>query len=121
MHLRSRRQFVQGMGAAGLGLVAGCARSATPAEQPARLARIGILGPSTSPAGVRQALADLGYVDGRNLAIESREDYPEPGGYAASAAAELASLHPDVLVAANSSAVGALKRVTDTIPIVSTG
>ena len=59
-----RRQFVQGVGVAGLGLLAGCGRLPWQAEQPAQVRRIGYLGIS-SPAGLafvdafRQGLHEL--------------------------------------------------------------
>ena len=56
----SRRRFVQGVGAAGLGLLAGC-RSLAPLAQPAsgepKIPRIGHLGASTNPL-LGEQLAD---------------------------------------------------------------
>jgi len=42
----SRRQFVRGVGVAGLGLVAGCGRLPWQAQPPAKVARPGRLRPS---------------------------------------------------------------------------
>src|SRR4051794_19565833 len=83
----SRRQFM--VGAAGLGLVAGCGRLPWPAWQPA-IPRIGYLGDHPIPAfneAFRQGLREHGYVDGQNLTIEWRfaEGSPEAlAGLAAS-------------------------------------
>jgi putative ABC transport system substrate-binding protein len=61
---------------AGLSLTVLSATLTAEAQQPARVPRIGYLGPD-SPAGTatrleafRQGLRDLGYVEGRNIAIE---------------------------------------------------
>src|SRR5262245_38432355 len=76
----SRRQFVQGVGAAGLGLVAGCGRLPGQIEQPTRVPRIGMLEPYSAGDGpitasieaFRQELHERGYTEGQNLAIEYR-------------------------------------------------
>src|SRR5262245_25436241 len=76
----SRRQFVQGVGAAGLALVAGCGRLPGQAPPPPslKLHRLGYLS-SGNPAGsalvlelLWQALGQLGYVQDENLTIEGR-------------------------------------------------
>jgi hypothetical protein len=59
-----RRQFVQGVGVAGLGLLAGCGRLPGRAQQPARIARVGYLGifanlPGPSSEAFMQGLPDL--------------------------------------------------------------
>jgi putative ABC transport system substrate-binding protein len=85
--------------------------------------RIGYLHPATSqdPGGafsaLKQALADLGYLAGRNVKFEERfadgklERLP-------SLAAELVTLKIDVLVAVSPSAIRAARDATATIPIV---
>ena len=96
------------------------------AQQPAKIPRIGLL-MAASPAttvpftdAFRQGLRDLGYVEGKNIALEfrwakGRRD-PLPG-----LAAELVRLKVDVLVSGGgSSATRALKQATNTIPIVMT-
>ncbi len=85
--------------------------------------RIGYLNPATSqdPGGafsaLKQALAGLGYLAGRNVKFEARfaggslERLP-------SLAAELVTLKVDVLVAVSPSAIRAARDATATIPIV---
>jgi putative tryptophan/tyrosine transport system substrate-binding protein len=75
---------------------------ASEAQQPAKIPRIGFLAPGPAPASgpaaprLRQGLADLGYVDGRDFIIEARfaegrvEQLPE-------LAAELVRLNVDVI------------------------
>jgi putative tryptophan/tyrosine transport system substrate-binding protein len=94
--------------------------------QPAgKVWRIGFLGPTaaTSPVWVarveqlRAGLRELGYVEGKNIAIEFRwadgklERLP-------ALAAELVQLKPDVLVTATTPCAMAAKRATQSIPIV---
>jgi hypothetical protein len=68
----SRREVL--MGAAGLGLLAGCGRLPGQAQpSPVRVARIGYLG--TRPTLVdafRQGLHDFGYLEGETFIIEWR-------------------------------------------------
>jgi ABC-type uncharacterized transport system substrate-binding protein len=93
--------------------------------QPAGKAwKIGFLGPSPSGTGAhlvqafRQGLGELGYVEGRNIAIEYRPT--EPGNYERFRllAAELIGLRVDVLVTSITQAALVAKKATTTIPIV---
>jgi putative ABC transport system substrate-binding protein len=96
---------------------------ATEAQPQAQVARIGIItsgSPTTSAASVdafRQRLRELGYVEGRNIAIEVRYAVasPEP---LRGLAAELVELGVDVIVAANTLATRAAREKTSAIPIV---
>ena len=97
------------------------------AQQPKKVPRIGYL-TSSDPAteftrseGIRQALRDLGYVEGQNIAIEYRyakgklDRFPE-------LAAELVHLKVDIIVVAGGNTlIQAAKNATKTIPIVMTG
>ena len=80
------------------------------------------LGSSSDPARLRrfeafrQGLRELGYVEGRNIALEPRwaegyDRYP-------ALAAELLRLKVDVIVAVGGAATKATKQVTTTVPIV---
>jgi putative tryptophan/tyrosine transport system substrate-binding protein len=123
----SRRQFMQGAGALGLGLLAGCGQWPGQAQAPAaRAPRIGVLfgGTVDFTADVREAfrqsLTDLGYVEGRDVVIEWR--------YANGAldqtpalAAELIALPAAVIVVQGSASAEVLLRLTSTIPVVVAG
>jgi putative ABC transport system substrate-binding protein len=97
------------------------AATAQPAE---KVYRIGWLYTGSPPTGsnplleaFRQGLRDLGYVEGRNIRIESR--YAEGQEDRCSAlAAELVRLPIDVLVAAGTAPIKAAQQATRTIPIV---
>jgi putative ABC transport system substrate-binding protein len=95
----------------------------TEAQPPAKSPLIGYLRSSSAAdaaqygEALRQGLRDLGYVEGRNIMIETRaaEGHHEllPG-----LAAELVRLPVDVIVAGGTPAVRATKDATSTIPIV---
>jgi putative ABC transport system substrate-binding protein len=98
------------------------------AQSPAKPARVGFLTPSSKlsfEAGERLIrreafsgrLRELGWIEGQNLAIESR--YAE-GAYdrLQALAAELVSLPVEVIFANSAPAALAAKRATTTIPIV---
>ena len=95
------------------------------AQQPERMRRIGVLINLTAddPEGharitaFAQGLQEAGWTTARNVRI----DYRWGGGGAdvmAKYAAELVALAPDVILAATSTSVAALQRITRTIPIV---
>jgi ABC-type uncharacterized transport system substrate-binding protein len=93
------------------------------AQQAGRVYRIGFLGPAaervyTDPLqSLRTSLRELGYVEGKHIAFESRfaEDKYErlPG-----LAAELVRDKVDVIVVHSTPGTGAAKQATRTIPIV---
>ena len=93
------------------------------AQQPAKVARIGLLiGSSASFIApyietFRQALRELGYVEGQNIAIEYR--YAE-GSYdrLPVLAADLVRLKVDIIVTEATPPTRAAKQATTTIPIV---
>jgi putative tryptophan/tyrosine transport system substrate-binding protein len=86
-----------------------------------KIARIGVLSPSSPPNGapdvLRHALRELGWVEGQNLATEYRwahgryEQLPH-------LATELVRLPVDVLVTISTPAAQAAKQATTTLPIV---
>src|SRR5499427_6727306 len=93
------------------------------AQQPRKIVRIGYLSGASLSAdkarveALRQGLSDLGYVEGKNLAIEFR--WVEVRFERLSAfAAELVGLKVDVIVTSGASATRAAKEATKTIPIV---
>jgi ABC-type uncharacterized transport system substrate-binding protein len=90
------------------------------AQQPRRTPRIGFLVPGSQSAysthieAFRQGLRDLGYIEGKNIAVEYR--YAENNFDVL--AAELVRLKVDVIFTGGQPAVLAVKRATNTIPIV---
>jgi putative ABC transport system substrate-binding protein len=114
-----RREFVTGLGSAAAWPVA------AGAQQPERLRHVGVLmnvvqedpgGPGDVMA-FRQGLADLGWIEGRNIGIEFRW----PGGdieRVRTFAKELVGLRPDVLVGRSTPTTAALQQETGTIPII---
>ena len=104
-------------------LVIGAGRVA--AQPTTKVARLGYLSPFSASAdrtqgffeSLRAALAERGYVEGRNLAIESRwaaGEYQRLPGLAA----ELVRAKVDVIVTAGVPAIRAAREATATIPIV---
>jgi putative ABC transport system substrate-binding protein len=91
------------------------------AQQATKVWRIGYLGyayptQARDVEAFRQRLRDLGYVEGKNLVIESR--LAESIARLPALAAELVSLKLDVIAAVGNTAIVALTRATQTIPIV---
>ena len=78
--------------------------------------RIGILA-AGSPKKLQQELADLGYVEGRDVVFEIADAEGRLDRLDA-LAANLVRLKVDVIVASNPSSVLSAKRATSTIPIV---
>jgi putative ABC transport system substrate-binding protein len=112
-----RRRFIS---AATLSLLA--APLAVEAQQAAKVYRVGFLwdGPAVFPEAIeafRQGLRDLGYVEGRNIAIEYRWADGKPERMR-ELAEELVRLKVDVIMAPSSIYTGAAKRATSTIPII---
>jgi putative ABC transport system substrate-binding protein len=113
-----RREFIT--------LVAGAAAAspfAASAQQPSKLPTIGFLGSGTPAADSPwttpfvQRLHELGWTEGRTVAIEYLWGEDIPARYAA-IAAEFVRLKVDVIVTAGTVPVSAAKRATADIPIV---
>jgi putative tryptophan/tyrosine transport system substrate-binding protein len=97
--------------------------SFTEGQQPKKIAKVGFFLGSTPAAAAhnveafRQGLRELGYVEGKTVVLEIRygeartERLPE-------LARELVSLKVDVIVASTDVVITAVKRETQTIPIV---
>src|SRR6266567_6658209 len=118
--LATRRRIVH-LGAVALALVLIAGPLVAAPQQPTKVFRIVELNPTAAPQEqqkvFRQALRELGYVQGENILIEDRfaagsedrlRDY----------AAESVRLKADVIVAISSSAIQAGTNATKTIPIV---
>ena len=93
------------------------AQSAKPAPRIGVLAQFGAA--SRFSAEFREAMRDLGYVEGQNLAIEFASSAGRPDRLP-SLAAELVKRRVDVIVASGSEATLAARNATTTIPIVMT-
>src|SRR5258706_15184093 len=114
-----RRRFVAKLSAALLASSSEVLVSCAP-----RVYRLGILFLSGVGGGtleaIRGRLRDHGYVEGRNLLIESRYAEGQSGRLPA-LAAELVALNPDVIVTITTPAAIAARKATDRIPIVMSG
>jgi putative tryptophan/tyrosine transport system substrate-binding protein len=114
-----RREFITLLGGAATWPLA--AR----AQQPERTRRIGIILPAAADnaefqtwvGAFLQALAQLGWVIGRNVRIDTRWATANAANIRRHAA-ELAALGPDVILATGTSTVGPLLQATRTVPIV---
>jgi putative tryptophan/tyrosine transport system substrate-binding protein len=114
-----RREFIAGLGSAATWPLA--AR----AQQAERVRRIGVLlpgdenDPNVKPrlSVFTQALADLGWTDGRNVRIDLRWGGGDINRIQA-LAQELVGLQPDIILANGTPETVALQRETPTIPIV---
>src|SRR5215470_6297132 len=116
-----RREFIAGLGgAAAWPLAAG-------AQQGNRVRRIGVLmgnyendpDAKTRLSAFTQALAGLGWTDGRNVRMDPRGGGGDINRIQA-LAQELVGLQPDIILTAAASATVAVQRETRTIPIVFT-
>jgi putative ABC transport system substrate-binding protein len=118
-----RREFIAGLGSAAVAWPL-----AARAQQGDRVPRIGVLMSSnetdpvvkTTVSAFTQALAGLGWADGRNVRLD-----PHWGGddnnRIGQLAQELVGLQPDIIVTGTTPATVALQRETRTIPIVFAG
>jgi putative ABC transport system substrate-binding protein len=116
-----RRAFSAGLGSAAAWPLA------VRAQQGDRVRRIGVLIPldQTDPSGktfvstLTQALADLGWTDGRNVRMDFRW-YGADINRLPGLAQELVGLQPDIIVTNSTPPTAAVQRETRTIPIVFT-
>ena len=93
------------------------------AQERAKIARIGFLYASVVPAEgggptqIKEALRELGYIEGKNIAFEYRHAEGKLDRLAAMAA-ELVRLKVDVILTGGSTATRAAKAATSSVPIV---
>jgi putative ABC transport system substrate-binding protein len=119
LYSMKRRTFIGWLGSAAAWPLA------VHAQQRDRLRRIGVLAPydENDPEGkVRysaftQALADLGWTDGRNMRVDVRWTGDDINQIQA-LAQEVVGLQPDIILAGAAAAAAAVHRQTRTIPIV---
>jgi putative ABC transport system substrate-binding protein len=115
-----RREFIAGLGSAAAWPVVARAQ-----QQPEPVRRIGMLmqggenDPVVQPriSAFTQALADLGWTDGRNVWVDLRW-YGSDLNRARALAHELVGLQPDIIATSGAPATIAVQRETRTIPIV---
>lgn len=111
-----RRKLVLALGAGAL-----CAPFGAHAQQPGKVWRIGFLtlgfGPGEEVEAFREKLRELGYDEGRNLAIEYRFAAGNEERLA-QMAADLVRQKVDIIVTLTLTVALAAKRATSTIPIV---
>ena len=110
-----RREFIAGTGSAVAWAAAGRA-------QEGKIAKVGILAlghPDPAPLlkSLREALRELGYEEGKNIQLELRSAQGRPEQLP-TLAAELVALKVAVIVAFQTPAATAAKRVTTDVPIV---
>ena len=119
MNFAKRRQFLLATGA----LLAAPMVEAQPAGKVYRIGWLTLGKPSPSSAylteALKEGLRELGYVEGRNYAIEARSAEGKMDRLDA-AAAELTGSKVDVIVTNVNATTHAAKRATKTIPIVMT-
>src|SRR5256884_3452762 len=113
-----RREFTALGGGAGLLLAAKVRRAR--AQQPSKIPRIGILDDAPMWQAFRQALRELGYVEGQNIAYEYRYGDGVPDRLA-TVAAELVRRPVEVIATFGTPPTQAAKEATATIPIVMVG
>jgi len=115
-----RREFIALFGGVGIAWPL-----AAYAQQTERMRRIGVVvayaesdpEAQTRVTVFRQALGGLGWIEGRNVAMEYRWGAGD-ADRARAFATELVSLKPDVILAHGTPAVTALRAATRTIPVV---
>src|SRR5205809_3359018 len=113
-----RREFTALVGGVGLLLAVKVRRAR--AQQPSKMPRIGILDDAPMWQAFRQALRELGYVEGQNIAYEYRYGEGAPDRLA-TAVAELVRRPVDLIATYGTPATHAAKQATATIPIVMIG
>jgi putative ABC transport system substrate-binding protein len=126
--VRSFGRCIERVGQFALALAVLAAPLVVAAQQPGSGYRIGYIAttPLTAPGAsrsfeaFRHGLGELGWVEGRNIAIEYR-DWAGRSERLPAVAAELVRLKVDVIVATAAPATLASKQATTTIPIVGVG
>jgi putative tryptophan/tyrosine transport system substrate-binding protein len=107
-----RRTFLAGTGAVVLS-----APLAAQAQSSTTTPRIGLLADATSWEPLRLGLRDLGYLEGKSIALEERSSQGRNERFSA-LASELVRLNVNIIVTWCTPATLAAKQATTTIPIV---
>jgi len=112
----NRRSFLSAL-SGGL-LAAPLATQAQPVGKVPRIGALVVATPGFPPIeGFRQGLRELGYVEGRNIAVEYRYAAGRTDRYG-DLAGEVVRLKPDVIVVWGTEFTQTVRRMTPTIPIV---
>jgi ABC-type uncharacterized transport system substrate-binding protein len=119
--VKTRRQFISLLG----GTAATLPFAAHAQQQGERVRRIGVLMPAAADdaayqariGALLQALAQLGWIIGRNVRIDTRWATANAADIRRHAA-ELATLAPDVILAHGGTAVASLLQATRSVPVV---
>src|SRR5713101_8250021 len=114
-----RREFITLLGGASVALSLLWPLAAR-AQQPASIPRIGIIDDAPMWRAFRQALRELGYIEGQNIAYEYRYSEGVPDRLA-TVAAELVRRPVDLIATFGTPPTHAAKEATATIPIVMIG
>ena len=117
--IKQRRRVIIALGASVLTPLGAFAQ-----QPPAKIWRIGMLHPADEATvlargavdALRAGLADLGWVEGRNIRFDFRYGDNDPARLAG-LAAELVEQKPDVLIAVAPASVAALSAATKALPI----
>jgi putative ABC transport system substrate-binding protein len=104
-----RRAFITGLGSA----------AAWPVVAWAQQAAVPVIGFLSWVSAFTQALADLGWTDGRNVRMDLRW-YGDDLNWIRALAQELVDLQPDIILVTATPGTVALQQETGTIPIVFT-
>src|SRR5262245_64328753 len=118
----TRREFITLLGGA-----AATWPLAARSQQGERVRRIGLLmgladdrEGQARVTGLKQGLQELGWIEGRNIQIETRFGEADAGRIRAHAA-ELMALAPEMIVANTTPVIRAVRQATSSIPIVMVG
>ncbi len=122
-NLKSKIQNRKWLGTFVLALTFASGGVAAEAQQPGKVFRIGFLDASTASGmevllkAFRQELSKLGWIEGKNIAVEYRFAEQKPDRLP-ELAADLIRLKVDLIVGTSGPAVSAAKSATNAIPIV---
>src|SRR5215207_4256978 len=117
---RTRRRLLRdGLAVAGFGVLNGCGLLPPQAPTSERVRLIGVLGDSPGERwdAFWDGLRELGWVEGRNLAVESRWSEGDSQRYQA-LATELVERKVELIVVGSSTVALAAKQATATVPLV---
>ena len=120
--LSHRRRFLAAASAVASGMATGMATTGLAHAQPSRTYRVIAFRPTTPSGdilrtGLPAALAEVGYVEGQNLAFEMRYGDGRLDRMPALARAIVAA-KPDVILAISAVSIKAIREATSTIPVV---